>query len=135
MTCFDPRPSAPDTLNQLAGLGDFFGTVFNGIASAGNWVSNNSTAITNIIDAAGRLKAQTAAAKAGIQSSYNAGFVQPSVPQGLTPAQWQQMQAANVYTPNATATTPSWLIPAALAAGALVLVLVLTKRGGGEAHG
>lgn len=132
MTCFDLRPSAPDTLNQLAGLGDFFGTVFNGIASAGTWVSNNQQAITNILDATARLKAQAAAAKAGIQSSYNTGFKAPTIPAGMTPAQWQQMQGANVYSPTATQTMPPWLLPVALGTGALLLVLMMSKRG--EAH-
>lgn len=130
MACLDLRASAPDTLNQLAGIGDVFGTVFNAIGSAGSWVASNSTAISNILDAAGRLKAQAALAKAQTQAAYDYNIKAPAMPAGMTPAQWQQMQTANVYSPVATQTTSPYLMPILLGGGALLLVvLLMNKRG------
>ncbi|HZU52933.1 MAG TPA: hypothetical protein VFF77_03500 [Holophagaceae bacterium] len=133
MACLDLRASAPDTLNQLAGLSDVFGSVFSAIGTAGTWVSNNSQAITNILDAAGRLKAQTAMAKAQAQAAYDFNIKAPAIPAGMTPAQWQQIQSANVYSPVATQTTSPYLMPILLGGGALVLVLLLTGKRGGNA--
>ncbi|HEU4951144.1 MAG TPA: hypothetical protein VFT46_04290 [Holophagaceae bacterium] len=136
MACLDPRSSALDTLDQvgqLGGLSDFFSTAFSAIGKAGDWVSTNQQAITNIIDAAGRLKAQAAYAKASAQASYDSAFKAPTIPAGLTPAQWQAMQTANVYSPTATLTTSPYLVPGLLAAGVLLVILLTGKRGG-DAH-
>lgn len=134
MSCLDMKPSAPDQLNQLGDLKSFFDTAFGYVASAGKAVANNSGAIVNIIDAAGRLKAQTAAAQIAIRNA--ATNARTATPAGMTPQQWEAYQRGGANQPPGFQAMPSWVLPVALGAGALVLVMVMTsKRGSGGGNG
>lgn len=129
MPCLNVSPSAPDQLNQLGDLKSILDTAFGYVTKAGQVVSQNSGAIVNILDAAGRLKAQTAAAQVAVKQAASAAKTAP--PATMTPAQWQAYQAGGAYQPTGFQPLPSWVMPAALGIGALVLVMVLMPRRGG----
>lgn len=124
MSCLSLTPSAADQLNQLGGLTELFNSVVTGITTAGNWVVTNEKAITNVMGAAGALRNQGAATARNVSNAARLNLQGKAVPVGMTPAEWEAMQRAG-----ATGDPmPTWLLPAGLGLGALVLVMVLMKR-------
>lgn len=124
MPCLNVIPSAPDQLNQLAGLSEIFGSVFGAVSGVGNWVSTNQGAIVNILDATAKLKAQTAAAEVLVKNA--AANVKTAQPATMTPQQWQAYQSAGVQ----QQALPSWVLPVGLGAVGLVLLMVMMPKRG-----
>jgi hypothetical protein len=139
MTCLNITPSAPDTLNQLGGLGDWLSsavkTVSDGISSVGSAITKNSSSIVSVMDAYGKMQAQKAAAQVAINAAQQQAQLQAQAARGLTGQQAMNYLSAstNGLVPPAPSTPlPSWLLPVGLSAAGLVLVLMLTQKRGGN---
>ena len=138
MTCFNPAPSAPDTLNQLGGLSDWLTsavkTVAGGVSTVGSAISSNSGALVNLMNAYGTMQAQKAAAQVAVNAAQQQAKLQAQAAANLTGPQamsYLTQTSPGVTFPTAS-TLPSWLLPAGLAAGALLLVVMLTQKRGGN---
>jgi len=132
-------PSAPDTLNQLGGLGDWLSsavkTVSGGISTVGSALTNNSGAIVNVLDAYGKLQTQKAAAQVAINAAQQQAILQAQAARNLTGSQamtYLSQSNPGITFPAQPSTLPSWLLPVGLGAGALVLVMMLTQKRGGN---
>lgn len=136
-----PTPSATDQLNQLGDLSSFFSSIASGVSSVSNALASNSGAIVNVLDAYGKMQTQKAAATVAIKAADANARAIPQAVSTMTPAQLQAFQTAGGYPPtnlnfnvppkptdpNAL---PSWVLPAGLGLGALLLVVLLMPRRG-----
>ena len=139
MTCLNVTPSAPDTLNQIAGLGDWLSsavkTVTGGISSVGSAITSNSGAIVGVLDAYGKMQTQKAAAQVAINAAQQQAILQAQAARNLTgPQAMTYLSQSNpgITFPNQPSSMPSWLLPLGLGAAALVLVLMLSQKRGGN---
>ena len=131
-----PLPSATDQLNQLGDLSSFFSSIASGVSSVSNALASNSGAIVNVLDAYGKMQTQKAAATVAIKAADANARAIPQAVSTMTPAQLQAFQTAGGY-PNtlplggpAPSAMPSWLLPAGLGVGALLLVVLMMPRRG-----
>lgn len=124
MACLSLIPPAPDQLEQISGLAEIFNTAVDSIASAGKWVATNEKAIVNIMNATGALRNQGAATAKNVNLAYMQALQGKAIPAGMTPAEWDAIQRAG-----ATGDPiPTWLLPAGLGLGALLILMLLMKR-------
>lgn len=129
-------PSATDQLNQLGDLSSFFSSIASGVSSVSNALASNSGAIVNVLDAYGKMQTQKAAATVAIKAADANARAIPQAVSTMTPAQLHAFQAAGGY-PNTLplggptqSSMPSWLLPAGLGVGALLLVVLMMPRRG-----
>ncbi len=138
MTCFNPAPSAPDTLDQLEGLSDWLSsavkTVTGGISSVGTAIASNSGALVSVMDAYGKLQTQKAAAQVAINTAQQQARMQAQAAQGLTGKEalnYLSKTNPGVF-PTQPSAMPSWLLPVGLGAVGLVVVMMLSQKRGGN---
>jgi hypothetical protein len=139
MTCFNVAPSAPDTLNQLGGLSDWLSsavkTVSSGVSTVGTAISNNSGALVNLMNAYGTMQAQKAAAQVAVSAAQQQAKLQAQAASGLTGQQamnYLSQSPPGITFPSQPSSMPSWVLPVGLGVGALVLVMMLTQKRGGN---